>query len=298
MAVGWWKKGLAALGLLGFGGTAVEARAPANPKPALWKVADKDTTIYLFGTIHLLPKDYAWRSPAFDAATQRSQSLVVETRIDEANPGALAGTMMRLALSPNLPPVEQRVAPAKRAALATAIAKSGVPAVALNRMETWAAAFTLLGTQFRGMSLSQEDGVETVLKKSFTAAGKPIGELETNAEQLGFFDVLPEAAQRSLLEGAIERPEAVKVQFDAMLAAWARGDVDAIARTFNADMGADPALREVLLKRRNANWARWIEQRMSQPGEVMVAVGAGHLAGSDSLQTMLMKRGLKVTRVQ
>jgi uncharacterized protein YbaP (TraB family) len=37
---------------------------------------------------------------------------------------------------------------------------------------------------------------------------------------------------------------------------------------------------------------------MAEPGTVMVAVGAGHLAGSDSVQDFLMKRGLTVSRVQ
>jgi uncharacterized protein YbaP (TraB family) len=294
----WWKKGLAALGLVGLGTVAVQARAPAQPRPALWKVADRDTTIYLFGTIHLLPKGYDWRSPAIDAAAQRSDGLIVETIVDPQNTTELSAALMTLGLSNGLPPLDQRVPPAKRAALATAIAKSGVPSSALNRMETWAAAFTLLGTQFKSMELRQDEGVETVLKQGFRAAGKPIGQLETNAEQLGFFDVLPEAAQRSLLEGALEKPEAAKKQFDVMLGAWARGDVEAIARTFNADMSATPAMREILLKRRNANWARWIEGRMGQPGSVMVAVGAGHLAGADSVQAMLRQRGLKVTRVQ
>lgn len=298
MAFGWWKKGLAAAGMLAAGIGGAEARTPRAPSPAMWKVADRDTTIYLFGTIHLLPQNYRWRSPAFDAATQRSQALVVETKIDDANPAALAGVMMKLGLSPNLPPLEQRVPAAKRPALAAAIAKSGVPAAAFNRMETWAVAFTLLGTQFRSMDLRQDAGVETVLKRSFTEAGKPVDQLETNEEQLGFFDTLPEAAQRSLLEGALERPDDVRKQFHSMLGAWARGDVEAIARTFNADMSSSPELKEILLKRRNANWARWIERRMAEPGEIMVAVGAGHLAGADSVQAMLQKRGLKVTRVQ
>ncbi len=298
MVTGWWKRGLAVLGLLGLGGTAAEARVPASPKPALWKVADRDTTIYLFGTIHMLPKGYAWRSPALEAAARGSDALVVETIVDPQNPAELSSALMQLGLRDGLPPLEQRVAPAKRAALATAIAQSGVPASALNRMETWAAAFTLLGTQFRGMDLRQEEGVETVLKQNFRAAGKPIGQLETNAEQLGFFDVLPESAQRSLLEGALEQPQAVQKQFDRMLAAWTRGDVDLIARTFNADMASTPALREILLKRRNANWAKWIEGRLGQPGSVMLAVGAGHLAGADSVQALLGKRGLKVTRLQ
>ena len=294
----WWEKGLAAIGALAVSGTAVQARAPAAPRPALWKVADRDTTIYLFGTIHLLPQGTAWQSPTFAAAARSSDSLIVETIIDEKNPAALSGTMMRLGLSNGLPPIEQRVAPARRAALATAIARSRVPVAALNRMETWAAAFTLMGSQFADMQLRQDAGVETALKQQFSAAGKPIGQLETNAEQLGFFDALPEKAQRNLLEGAIEQPQAARKQFDEMLGAWSRGDVAAIGRTFNAELASEPALRELLLERRNANWTRWIEGRMGRPGAVMVAVGAGHLAGRDSVQAMLGKRGWKVTRIQ
>ena len=294
----WWEKGLAAIGVLAVSGTAADSRAPAAPRPALWKVADRDTTIYLFGTIHLLPQGTAWQSPTFAAAARSSDSLIVETIIDEKNPAALSGTMMRLGLSNGLPPIEQRVAPARRAALATAIARSRVPVAALNRMETWAAAFTLMGSQFADMQLRQDAGVETALKQQFSAAGKPIGQLETNAEQLGFFDALPEKAQRNLLEGAIEQPQAARKQFDAMLGAWSRGDVAAIGRTFNAELASEPALRELLLERRNANWTRWIEGRMGRPGAVMVAVGAGHLAGRDSVQAMLGKRGWKVTRIQ
>ena len=93
MAFGWIVKGLAALGLVTAGGAA-EARAP-QPRPALWKVSDRDTTIYLFGTIHLLPANYPWRSPALEKATQQSQSLVLETIVDEKNPATFASALDR-----------------------------------------------------------------------------------------------------------------------------------------------------------------------------------------------------------
>jgi uncharacterized protein YbaP (TraB family) len=292
----WIAKGLAALGLATAG--SAPARVPPEPRPALWKVADRDTTIYLFGTIHLLPKGAKWVSPAFERAAEDSQGLVVETIVDTANPAPFAATMMRLATSPGLLPVLDRVPRNKRAALATAIARSRMAPAALDRMETWAVALALLGPQFEAMDLRQDEGVETKLKQRFAAAGKPIGQLETNEEQLRFFDLLPETAQQSLLLGALESPAAVKKQFDVMLGAWSRGDVAAIARSFNAEMAGSPALADLLLKRRNNNWTRWIEGRMDQPGTAMIAVGAGHLAGADSVQSMLEKRGLQVTRVQ
>lgn len=300
MAFKWLKRGMAALGLAAAasGCTTAPQTAATQQGPALWRVADKDTTVYLFGTIHLLPQNYSWQTPRIAQAVQQSDGLVVETLVDEKNPAALLGDLMRLGLSPNLPPLLQRVSPDKRAALQAAVQASGVPMQALDRMETWAAAFTLIGTQFRSLGLQSEQGVETVLRQSFTAAGKPVGQLETNAEQLSFFDTLPPDAQLKLLEGSIERPEEVREQFNAMLAAWARGDVNAIAQTFNDEMKGSPALVDALLRRRNANWARWIEQRLAQPGEVLVAVGAGHLAGDSSVQALLQQRGLKVTRIQ
>ena len=276
-------------------GSAAQARAPQTARPALWQVSDADTTIYLFGTIHLLPSDLKWRTAKLDQALTSSQELVVETIIDDKNPTKLMSAMASIGLAKGLPPIVERVPPAKRAALQAAIKKSGVPETAYNAMKTWMAAFLLLSNQFRDMGLS--GGVEGVLRNDFIASNKPIGELESNVEQLGFFDRLPEAAQRNLLEGALEENATVKRDFGGMLDAWSRGDVKGIARTFDHDLSASPELRDSLIRQRNANWSKWIERRMTQPGAVLIAVGAGHLAGPHSVLEMLKRDGYKIQRV-
>ena len=295
------RRAVAALGisLLSLG-SAASAATPATQiaHPALWAVSDADTTVYLFGTIHLLPSNYKWRTSRFDEAIAGSQQLMVETIIDENNPQELMAALAGLAFSPGLPPIAQRVPPARRPALEAAIKKSGIPRPAFDRMETWAAAFMLLGNQFKDMGLKNGEGVETVLRNAFKTQGKSIGQLESNKEQLSFFDGLPEDAQRALLEGAIDEPKSMKADFGQMLAAWSRGDVDAIAKSFNRDLSGSPALKQALLERRNANWSRWVEKRMAQPGSVMVAVGAGHLAGNGSVVDMLKREGYKVRRLQ
>ena len=83
-----------------------------------------------------------------------------------------------------------------------------------------------------------------------------------------------------------------------MLDSWSRGDVKGIAVTFNRDLADSPELRQSLLTDRNANWAKWIEQRLGQPGTIMVAVGAGHLAGKDSVLAKLKHDGIEVRRLQ
>ena len=206
--------------------------------------------------------------------------------------------MAVLGFSSGLPPIAERVAPDKRPQLEAAIAKTQVPRAMFDRMETWAASFTLLGAQFQMLGVEGEQGVEAVLRKSFAASGKPVDQLETNQEQLSFFDRLPESAQRQLLEGAIEKPEAMKEQFSGMLQAWLSGDVKLIGQSFNRDLSGSPELKAALLTRRNYNWSQWIERRMAQPGTVMIAVGAGHLAGDGSVQQYLESRGYKVKRLQ
>jgi uncharacterized protein YbaP (TraB family) len=289
-----------AAGALAF--TPLVAKAPAAKasaaKPAMWKLADKDTTIYLFGTIHLLPKGTEWRTATFNKAASSASDLVVETIIDEANPASAAAEMMKLAVSPNLPPLLDRVPADKRAGLTAAAAKSGVPMAVLDKLETWAAAFILLGVTMKDLGLDPGSGVETSLKTEFAAAKKPIGQLETNAEQFGFFDTLPEPAQRKFLESLLDDPAKGKAQFNEMLSVWSRGDAEAMGETFNRELKDSPDLRENLLRKRNANWNIWLQRRLAQPGTTMVAVGAGHLSGGDSVIAMLRKSGYKVKRVQ
>ena len=298
MAFKWFQRGLAALGLIGAASCTTPTPAPQAPRPALWKVADADTTVYLFGTIHLLPRDASWESPALQDAIARSQALYVETIVDPQQPEVLRNELLKLGFTNGLPPIVDRVAPDKRPLLQAAIAKTGQPPSVFDKLETWAAAFILLGPQFQSLGLAGQEGVEAVLRSDFTSAGKPIGELESNVEQLRIFDSLPESAQRALLEGAIAPSAEFRQQFDSMLAAWLRGDLDAIARSFNEDLASTPELRDAMIRRRNANWARWVERRLATPGSVMVAVGAGHLAGDYSVQQLLEKDGVKVTRIQ
>src|ERR1700709_809468 len=70
MLLKWLSRSVAALTTLSLALAApLQARDRANGAgghPAMWKLSDRDTTIYLFGTFHLLPQGQNWRTPAFD----------------------------------------------------------------------------------------------------------------------------------------------------------------------------------------------------------------------------------------
>ena len=290
----------AAIGLAGLlAATPSAAKAPPAAHPALWKLSDSDTTIYLFGTIHLLPEQYQWRTAKFNQAVENSQQLIVETIVDPDNPQDFRNVFFQLGLSPTpLPPILDRVPPGKRAALEEALAKIHENPAQLDQVKTWAVAFQLLQLQFEALGVEGKEGPEIILRKQFNAEHKSVDELETIRQQLSFFDGLSEKAQRAFLEGVLDSPEAMKKEFGAMLTSWSRGDVPTIATVFNEDLSGSPELANAMVARRNANWSKWIEQRMAKPGTIMVAVGAGHLAGKGSVIAMLEKDGYRVRRVQ
>lgn len=277
--------------------TACGTSAPAAPqaKPAMWKLSDPDTTIYLFGTVHVLPDSLKWRTAQFDRTVKGAKELVLEIN-DQDDKAAMGALYKRLAFSPGLPPVLDRVPAGKRAALEALIKSNGLQPAQLDGMETWAVAVALGASMYRNIGASPDNGVENQLRTAFT--GRPVEGLETTEQQLGYFDTMPEETQRKLLVSMIDDSTDASADFQKMLKAWSAGDVKAIGNTFDNELKNEPEIARVLIDQRNANWVRWLEHRLDQPGTVLVAVGAGHLAGKGSVIDLLQKQGYKVERVQ
>lgn len=268
----------------------------AAPRPAMWTLADSDTTIYLLGTIHALPRGTEWRTPAIANAVARSSELVLE--VADIDGGDAPALLRALGTGSGQPPLAQRVPADKRARLAALIEGSGLPAQAFDAMDSWAAALVLMAVQMQAIGLAPGSGVDAALEADFEVADKPVSGLETAAQQLGFFDALPESEQRLLLASVIDDSADWPAEFATMLRAWKAGDTQAIAASFDDEIKAMPALHDAIFRRRNAAWTAWLAKRLDKPGTILVAVGAGHLAGAESVPAMLEARGLKVTRAQ
>lgn len=268
---------------------------PAAAAPALWKISDADTTIWLYGTVHLLPKGEPGLQGAAKTAFDTSDTLALEVLLP-TDPQVAARAMFRRGLSPNLPPVPERLPAARRPALVAALKDTAIPDAVLPSMETWLVALTLSTAQLGKLQFEAGEGVEARLRAA--AKGKTLVGLERLDEQLALFDGLSEADQRVLLAATVDELPQMKSEIGQMLDAWRKGDVERLAAELNEGLDDAPGLRKSLLVDRNARWAQWIKARLATPGSVFLAVGAGHLAGPDSVQTMLAKLGVKAERVK
>jgi uncharacterized protein len=271
------------------------APAPAANGPALWKVADKDTTIYLFGTVHVLPKEMNWYDATIAKAFEGADILVTELPMDPAAEAQMQQLIMTKGMLPAGTTLRSLLTPEQTTEYTAALTKMGIPAEAFEAFKPWFAGLTLSLIPAMQQGYDLNSGVEKVLLAK--AGDKPKGALETPEFQLGIFDGMPQDAQITFLMEAANGVDEVKPMLDRMVAEWAKGDPDALAAVMNEGM-SDPEVAEALLYSRNANWADWINARMKEPGSVFIAVGAGHLAGPKSVQDYLAQKGIKVTRVK
>jgi hypothetical protein len=278
--------------------TATATAAPATvAKPALWKVADEDTTIYLFGTVHVLPQGIDWYGPAIEQALTGSDIIVTEIPSGPETDAKMQQIVMAQGVLPEGTTLRSQLSAEQVATYEGGLAKLGLPANAFDRFKPWMAGLTLTIVPLLQQGYSPEAGVEKQLEAK-AGPDKARGALETVEFQMGIFDSMSAEAQVDFLIAAAEMVEETKPMLDAMVAEWAKGDADALAAIMNAELGGDPELAEALLYGRNANWAEWIDTRMDQPGTVFIAVGAGHLAGQKSVQDLLAQRGIETARVQ
>jgi uncharacterized protein YbaP (TraB family) len=315
--MGWGRRTLAALlGALWLGGSAIAAPAPTSqprapaavtrpqgePHPAIWLLADADTRIYLFGTVHLLSPELRWRSAAFNRIAQSAQELVLELSEEEMtgnNPDAFA--LMRMTKSV---PVLQRVTPTRREGLTRMLRDLQIPAGSLDNLETWAVAVLLgvsqmaheysPGESSAAQAAETSSGVEDVLTREFHDTGRPISGVETAAQQIAAFRGMPPGVQQAMLDETVDGYMTGEEAGDPDEADWISGNLDGIAAEMET---LPPELYETLITRRNRNFADWLARRLDRPGTVLFAIGAGHLAGRVSVQSLLESRGLHVRRI-
>lgn len=285
-----------------------------EPRPAMWRLADADTTIYLFGTFHILPAGFRWRTQAFDRALEEAGELVVETSdsdgetIGEAVGAAIAATIAQRG------PTSQRLAPENLAKWRTLARMSEVPFEAFDRMPLLFALFA------SGLSLAEmqgsthDNGVETILEAEFAESGRPVLSIEDpvavvtgllavdDSELVAEIDAGlskwdGQSADTLVLESEGEEAEKPEEPF-ADEHAWAQGRSTPVFTAEELDSPTAQALYDVLLTQRNTAWAEWLGKRLDRPGTVFVAVGAGHFDGADSVIVKLADRGLTAERVQ
>jgi len=269
--------------------------APAWAEPALWVARSGQATVYIFGTVHYLRPDTAWRSPRIEKALGDSRTLVLEVA-DLQDESRVQPLLRAYGFDPGHP-LSGKIRPSDEPRLAAAAKAVGLARPTLEPMQPWLVALTLSVLPALRAGYDPKSGVELALTAEAKAAGKPIEAFETTEQQVRFLADLPPSAQAQFLTETLDDVDDVVGEIDRLVAAWQAGDLGELEREF-VEQTRDryPEIYRVLVAQRNRAWAEALQARMAGGGTSFVAVGAGHLVGPDSVQAQLKKRGIEAVR--
>jgi len=280
---------------------AAKAKASSGSgHPALWKMGDEDTVIYLFGTVHLLPNDLVWENDIITEAFNASDKVYFEVDIDSTESlQEFQNLVKERGFLKNGENLYKKMSAPKAKLVKNALKDINYDPEALNTLQPWNAGMNVYQYLLLREGYNPLMGVESVLSERATKQGMGFGYVETIEEQ---FDAISGGDFEQQLEDLIESlnyldlaPEAL----DLMLDEWADGDVDGLGvLAASPNMGETVESYERILVNRNKAWIPNIEAILDQPGTNFIAVGAAHLAGPDSVILMLEDNGHVIQRVQ
>jgi uncharacterized protein YbaP (TraB family) len=273
--------------LFGFG-------APAAAAPPIWVVRDADSTIVIFGSVHVLPKGLKWRPKPLDQAMASADDIWFEIPMDAFAASEGAAEAARLALLPPGQTLTPMLDPVSRDRMVKLAAAFKIPMAELEQLRPWMAEVRLSLAALDNHRGLIAEGVEqqvnadtprTAIRRAF----------ETPAQQIGILAGDDLDTQLTSLKETLKELDQDPNAYDRLVAAWLKGDTQTLVKEVIEPMqAATPKSYRSLVVNRNRAWVDAIKKRLAGSGNTVMVVGAGHLIGPDSVPALLRAQGIAV----
>ncbi|WP_129714262.1 TraB/GumN family protein [Pedobacter sp. SYP-B3415] len=268
----------------------LRAQKPAQNQTLLWEVSGKglEKPSYLFGTYHLIGKQFIDTMPALQKKLALSRVIVGELLFDSLNMQKMMPMMMMQDTTLN-----QLLSKEQYEELGTYLHDiSGMPIAALNKMKP--GALQLLIAAFSSpVKVKEGETIDQQIQQQGKAAGKEVIGLEQPGFQMNLLLGAPLAKQKAALLKMLDKKEQLKQQGLQLYEYYTRQQTDKMVRLFNDPEFIDKEETENILYKRNRNWLSQLPAIMKK-NPAFVAVGAGHLFGSQGLIELLRNAGYTV----
>ena len=246
---------------------------------------------YLYGTIHMLPKDQFALSNSLKRAFDASTTLAMEVDINMS--GAEKIALAQSVLLPGGKTLQDFMAEQDYQQLKMYCMDS------LEWSESKFERSSKLKPMFFSSILIQESmrnmaSYEMEFNKMAKKKRKNVMGLETIDFQLGLFDQLPMQTQIDMLK---QDYHSDLQTFDTLLACYLKEDLNQLNILMNVETAAYPEFNALLLVNRNKSWIEPMGIQM-QKESTFFAVGAGHLGGAQGVIALLREAGYTVTAIK
>jgi len=267
---------------------------PMSEGSLLWKIEGPDVKkgCYIFGTMHLIEKEYFIFPDKLENLVSKSDQLVMEL-------GAL----------PNQAEAMQMVM-LKEGTFFDFFTKEQADSILIwakdeLKMDEKTFRSTMSGmkpfiviqfaTQMRFMG--KTESYEMTFEKIATENKVEIKGLETVAQQMSFFDNLTKEQQAEMVMESIRNKEKSLDLTEAMQKMYVGQNVDSLFLMIQKEGGMISEEQDQFLDDRNKNWIPQIKEMITQE-KTFIAVGAGHLGGPNGVLRLLEKEGYTLIPVK
>lgn len=264
----------------------------------IYKIQGKHNTVYLLGSIHILAEEYYPLTRAFSYAYYDSSQVVFEIDPEILFSTSIPRKFENLLKLPSGQTLKTVLSPKTYGLVKKRCEKMGVPWNKIHHYKPWVM-YLMLGVPFdSSMEFRADLGIENHFYRMAKDAGKETGGLESIQDQLNVFDKLSWKEQDQLLLDllSIRNSKDHQKAFLKLVKDWHKGNLDGLEEMVEAQKKY-PQFYKAILVDRNRNWIPQIETFLSEEKNILIVVGAAHLAGEDGLIALLKNKGHTLERV-
>lgn len=268
------------------------AKIPA--RPALWTAHGAHATVYLFGSIHLLPANVDWHTPKIDAAMAAADTFYFEAPLGEQGKAEVADFIRKNGSLPAGETLRARLPKSVLADYEHALALAHLEPEMLDGDRPWLAGIVVEVAYLQQMHYLVADGVDQQVFAYATAHNMPVRAFETPEQQLSLFTPKDPKLELDEFDAGLKEFQTEESMIGAIVDAWGAGDVKTVGRLVNDAMDKDPGVRKMLIDDRNKAWIATLDTMLKGTGTYFVTVGTGHLVGPKGVPALLRKQGCRV----
>ena len=271
--------------------------AVTEPHPALWRIVNGNSTVYIFGSFHILKKGVTWWTPKFLDTLSKADAFVFEAPVDAKQMKDAQAFVEREGYLKDGQSLSGLLSADARDHYQALLARLPLKVHEMDKQRPWLASLSLSESFYTRQRFSVLNGADTRIMGYAAERGKPVRYLETPRQQLEFFQQAAGSREVADFEALVASLDNAPNGIDDSTDYWMTGDVDEIGNSMQEAMGGNPEGRKILLDDRNAAWASSIDAMLNEGRTNFVTVGAGHLGGSGNLITLLCDMGWNIERI-
>lgn len=283
--------------VISFQSTAQEKKTrdfPMSESSLLWEIKGPGVKhgSYLFGTMHLIEKEYFLFPKSLEKRVQKADVLVMELPGMPSQFDAMNLLKLKQGSFFDFFTTEQSDSILVWAKEALKLSEEAFRKT-MSPMKPFVAIQLATQMQFMGKTASYELKFEEIATESKVE----IKGLETLEEQLSFFDNLTKEQQAEMvMEGIREMQKSIEFS-KKVQQVYTRQNVDSLYIMLHENGGIVTSEEKLFIDDRNKKWVPQMRESLATK-RTFIAVGAGHLGGPNGLIRLLEKEGYTLSPVE